>query len=451
MTVTEKRPMKLAAYPQYKPSGVEWLGEIPGHWKVIRVKTLEGNTSRVVQTGPFGAQLHASDYVDEGIPLILIRNVGEMRLDESNMPRVELEDAERLSMYRVEPGDIVFSRVGSIGRIAPITERERGWLISGQMLRLRVRNPALDSRFAAYAFGSSSVLTFVELQSVGSTRESINTDILRNLPLPLPPVDDQHAIAVFLDRETQRIDSLVAKKERQIELLQEKRAALISHAVTKGLDPNVPMNDSGIQWLGAIPNHWDVYRAKVLFREVNDRSTTGDEELLTVSHITGVTPRAEKDVNMFLAESLEDYKRCDPGDLVINTMWAWMGAMGFASRAGIVSPSYNVYRFRNNAPEPRFYDYLFRTGRFAAEVRCHSQGIWTSRLRLYPEEFFEIRLPCPPPGEQRSIVAAIQNETGSYDVLQARIERSIEKLREYRVALISAAVTGKIDVREEAA
>jgi type I restriction enzyme S subunit len=152
---------------------------------------------------------------------------------------------------------------------------------------------------------------------------------------------------------------------------------------------------------------------------------------------------------MFMAESLENYKKCKPGDLVINTMWAWMGAMGIAGEAGIVSPSYNVYRVRISDQEPWYYDYLFRTGRFIAEVICHSQGVWTSRLRLYPEEFFEIRLPRPPYDEQRAIVSAIRKETGNYDVWQKRIEHSIEKLREYRIALISAAVTGKIDVRKE--
>ena len=154
---------------------------------------------------------------------------------------------------------------------------------------------------------------------------------------------------------------------------------------------------------------------------------------------------------MFLAESLEGYKRCESRDLVINTMWAWMGAMGIAFEPGIVSPSYNVYRFRTSDYEPLFYDYLFRTGRFVSEVIRHSKGVWTSRLRLYPEEFFEIRLPCPPLHEQHNIVDAIERETGKYMVLQQRIEQSIDKLREYRIALISAAVTGKIDVRKEAA
>jgi len=221
-----------------KDSGIEWLGEIPAHWEVVRVKSLEGNSSSVVQTGPFGAQLHAKDYLDDGVPLILIRNVKEMRINDTNIPRVSPEDADRLSAYRLKKGDIIFSRVGSIGRIALCTEREQDWLISGQMLRIRIINPRLNDEFAAYAIGCSAILTFIELQSVGSTRESINTDILRNLPLPIPSFNEQRAIAAFLDRETARIDALIMKIKESIDKLREYRTAMISAAVTGKIKVN---------------------------------------------------------------------------------------------------------------------------------------------------------------------------------------------------------------------
>ena len=197
---------------------------------------------------------------------------------------------------------------------------------------------------------------------------------------------------------------------------------------------------SGVEWLGQIPRHWQIYRAKVLFRQIDERSTTGEEELLTVSHITGVTRRSEKNVNMFMADSLEGYKKCESGDLVINTMWAWMGAMGISPEAGIVSPSYNVYRSRDSKCEVLFYDYLFRTGSFVAEVICHSKGVWSSRLRLYPEEFFEIRVPCPPPEEQRAIVRFLNRETKRIDTLIEKKQRQIEFLQEKRAALVHEAI-----------
>jgi len=173
--------------------------------------------------------------------------------------------------------------------------------------------------------------------------------------------------------------------------------------------------------------------------------TTGEEEMLTVSHLTGVTPRSEKDVNMFEAETNEGYKLCEPGDLVINTLWAWMGAMGIAPVKGIVSPAYNVYE-----PGPRlapaYVDALVRLPVFAQEATRYSKGVWSSRLRLYPEGFFEVYLPVPPEEEQRAVVAHIARETAMLDAVRAATERTIALLKERRSALIAAAVTGQLDL-----
>ena len=153
-----------------------------------------------------------------------------------DIPKISAEDATRLSNYRVEVGDIVFSRVGSIGRIAKITEKERGWLISGQMLRLRLGSNLLNSEYSLYALSSKIVEDYVAYYSVGSTRDSINTEILMNLKIPLPPVKEQKQIAAFLDKETTKIDILIEKCETAIELLKERRTALISAAVTGKID-----------------------------------------------------------------------------------------------------------------------------------------------------------------------------------------------------------------------
>ena len=238
------------------------------------------------------------------------------------------------------------------------------------------------------------------------------------------------------------------KKKRQIELLREKRAALISHVVTKGLDPNAKMKDSGIPSYGEIPAHWTILRNKWLFTEIDDRSKFGDEELLTVSHITGVTPRSEKEVNMFMAETLEGYKKCGRNDLAINTMWAFTGALGFCQCDGIVSPSYNVYRLIQNY-FPKYFDYFYRTPQFTCEITRYSKGIWTSRLRLYPEAFLGISSIVPPDEEQKQIVQHIDSITNQEKIQLKKIQDSITLLQEYRSTLISSAVTGKIDVRQE--
>ena len=286
----------------------------------------------------------------------------------------------------------------------------------------------------------------IRAETVGMGIPHVNGAFLANLRIQLPNLNQQRAIADYLDRETARLDALVAEKERLLDLLAEKRRSLITRAVTRGLDPNVPLRDSDIPWLGEIPAHWKTERARWLFRERDERSDTGEEDLLTVSHLTGVTLRSEKDVNMFEAATKEGYKICLSGDLVINTMWAWMGAMGVSSLDGIVSPAYNVYE-PSARLDPSYVDVLVRLSVFAQEVTRYSKGVWSSRLRLYPEEFFSVSLPVPPLSEQREIVAHIANETCKLEELRDATEKTAVLLKERRATLISAAVTGQVDLK----
>lgn len=272
----------------------------------------------------------------------------------------------------------------------------------------------------------------------------LNREAVYEKTVLIPTFEGQRRIADYLDAETGRIDALVAEKERMLALLEEKRAALISRAVTRGLDPNAPLKPSGLDWLGDIPAHWTVARAKQLFRIRDERSQTGDEELLTVSHITGVTPRSEKDVYMFKAEDMTGYKTCQSGDLVVNTLWAWMGAMGVASQPGIVSPDYHVYEPIGDL-KPTFVEILCRSKPFVAEVVSNSKGVWSSRLRLYPDAFLDMRLPVPPDEEQGAIVETLARERERSVEIEKTLRLSISLLKERRSALITAAVTGQIE------
>lgn len=198
--------------------------------------------------------------------------------------------------------------------------------------------------------------------------------------------------------------------------------------------------DSGFEWLGEIPEDWQTIRAKYVLREIDERSRTGDEELLSVSHLTGVTPRSEKNVNMFLAEDYTGAKLCQPDDVVINTMWAWMGALGVSPMEGLVSPSYGVYR-PNEKVFPRFLDSLLRTPQYIAEYIRRSTGIHSSRLRLYPNQFLDIPLLLPPLNEQKRIVEFIDRKTSEIDQAIAQKQRIIELLQEQKAILINQAVT----------
>jgi type I restriction enzyme, S subunit len=215
--------------------------------------------------------------------------------------------------------------------------------------------------------------------------------------------------------------------------------------VIADLKPYAAYKDSGQDWLGAVPAHWSLLRAKCLFREVDERSKTGKEELLSVSHLTGVTPRRLKTVTMFMAESNVGHKVCHPGDLVINTLWAWMAALGVTRHTGIVSPAYGVYRPIGGGMLPAFADHLLRTPRYAAEYQRRSTGVNSSRLRLYPEQFLRTAVLVPPLDEQALIVRFLDWATGRLErAIQAK-RKVIALLTEQKQAIIYRAVTRGLD------
>jgi type I restriction enzyme S subunit len=347
-----------------------------------------------------------------------------------------------------------------VAKITPCFENCKGALIRGLIngvgfgtTELHVLDPsdALLPEFLFYLTLSSDFRLLGEASMKGSAgQKRVPDEFLQNFSFRLPTVPEQRQICLYLDREVASIDALIADKERMLVLLDEKRTALISFLVTQGLDPNARRRHSGQLWLGQIPMHWQVERAKNLFSVRDERSKAGAEELLTVSHITGVTRRAEKDVYMFEADDKAGYKRCMPGDLAINTLWAWMGAMGISPLEGIVSPDYHVYTSKGQLI-PEYIDLLCRSRPFVAEVNRWSKGVWSSRLRLYPENFFEMRLPVPPHDEQRAIVNAVEADQRKANELRSTLRQSIDLASERRSALITAAVTGQIPMEEMAA
>jgi len=263
----------------------------------------------------------------------------------------------------------------------------------------------------------------------------------------VPPRPEQDTIVAFIRQFDRKVQRLIRNRRRLIELLNEQKQAIINQAVTRGLDPNVRLKNSRISWLEKIPTHWEEKRAKYYFREVDERSTTGTEQLMSVSNFTGVTLR-KSHVTMFMAESYAGHKICHSGDLVINTMWAWMGAMGVARQTGLVSPSYAVYRPHSASNYiPEYIDNMLRAQPYISEYICRSTGIRASRLRLYPDEFLDISIVCPPVDEQKMIMEALTDDLYRINKTIERAHQDIELIREYRTRLIADVVTGKVDVR----
>lgn len=378
---------------------------------------------------------------ETGIAWVAIGDMSSRERVCETQKRITKTGLESKRLEILQPGTLIYSMYASVGHVAELAiPAAINQALLGFEFKLGV-----SKHFIKWYLRHLQKQVLEEVSS--NTQDNLNAEKVRNFSIHLPSQTEQDRIACFLDNEAARIDSLIAEKQRLTDLLTEKRRAVIADFLTKGLNKDAPRRDSGIPWLGETPAHWQVERAKWLFTERDDRSDSGDEELLTVSHLTGVTSRAEKDVNMFMAESLEGYKRCQAGDLVINTLWAWMGAMGVARQPGIVSPAYNVYQPVAQL-DPEYVDLLVRTPRFVEEITRYSKGVWSSRLRLYPEGLYEAWLPVPPLDEQRAIVAQVQTETKKLDALAEATERTITLLQERRSALISAAVTGELEFGE---
>jgi len=385
----------------------------------------------------------AEVYTSSGVMLLRSQNVhfDGLRLDD--VVHIDETMDEDMASTRVEPNDVLLNITGaSIGRCTVVPAEFKAANVNQHVCIIRPAAERLFPDFLNFVLQSPTIQNEIRFGENGSSREGLNFEQVGAFLIPVPPMAMQQTIAGWVRTDVLSVERLIQEKQQLLNLLAEKRRALIAHAITRGLNPTATLRESGIEWLGVIPEHWRTEDTKWLFDEIDNRSEDGTEELLTVSHLTGVTTRAEKNVNMFLAESNEGYKCCRAGDLVINTLWAWMGAMGVAKQDGIVSPAYNVYR-STQAFDPDYLDLLVRTPMFVSEITRYSKGVWSSRMRLYPEGLYEASMPVPPLAEQSQIVHAIAQEVGHMDALRDATKGTIALLEERRTALIGQAITGK--------
>ena len=435
----------LKSYPAMKDSGVPWLGEVPEHWEVRKLK-------RAVGFSGGGTPSKANALFWNGhIPWVSPKDMRTSLIRDA-ADHITEEAIKASATSVVKPGAVLMVvRSGILRRTIPVAINIVNVALNQDMKALRPKAGLVNDYLRLLIQGNEASL-IAEWTKQGATVESIEHEFLSNSRVPLPPLPEQAAIVRFLDDADRRIRCYIRAKQKLIKLLEEQKQAIIHRAVTRGLDANVRLKPSGVEWLGEVPEHWDVRPAKRIFREVDERSVTGEEELLSVSHLTGVTPRSQKIITMFMAESYVGHKLCRSGDLVINTMWAWMAALGVARQTGIVSPAYGVYRPLRNSPLLGNYaDLLLRTRAYVSEYLCRSTGVQASRLRLYPEQFLRIAMVCPPVGEQQAILDHIGIETAETNRAIAVANREISLLREYRTRLIADVVTGKLDVRAAAA
>jgi len=358
-----------------------------------------------------------------------------------------------IARFTLKCGDVIITKDSEswndIAVPAYVTDNMPGVLCGYHLAHIRPDPSIINGRFLSRAFVADGIKQQFQVAANGITRFGLPNRAIDNAIFPIPPIDEQAEIAKFLDCETARIDELTAKKRRLINLLQIKRKALISQAVTKGLDPNAPMKPSDIAWLSEVPAHWSIYRIANLFRDVAE---SGNQELpiLSVSIHRGVSDEQIADEDMerkvIRSEDLTKYIRVIPGDLVYNMMRAWQGAFGAVKVEGMVSPAYVIARPRIDL-ETSFIENLLRTSNAVEEMRRNSHGVTDFRLRLYWDKFKNIRIALPPKKEAIAICRHIDKVNEATNQLIEINEKAISTLQKLRSALITAAVTGQIDVR----
>ncbi len=435
--------MKYPRHLKYKDSGIEWLGEVPEGWEIKRLKWV---------CDAFPSNVDKKSY-DDGQPVSLC-NYTDVYYNESITPALNFMAAtattEQVIKFSLKSGDTIITKDSETAddiAIAAYVPEDMPGVVCGYHLSIVRPKGKVCGAFIKNIFDSSYAKNKFAVLANGLTRVGLGQYALDNVEFPFPPLEEQQAIAAFLDTETARMDALIAEYETLIDLLKEKRQALISQAVTKGLNPDVPMKDSGVEWLGEVPEHWRLYQTKRLFRLVVEQAPDdNNEELLSIYTSIGVRPRKSLEEKGNKATTTNGYWIVRKGDIIVNKLLAWMGAIGLSEYDGVTSPAYDIFR-RIKPLVPKYYSELFRCGIMFSEFRRHSRGIMDMRLRLYFEDFGQLVIPYPPPSEQMEIVKALELELGKMDELVANAEIGINLLKERRTTLISDAVTGKIDVR----
>lgn len=449
--------MSFPAYGSYKDSGVEWLGEIPAHWTIMPLKRdLDFLTS--------GSRGWADHYADDGALFIRIGNLTRDRLtlDLDDIQRVNVPPGAEGERTQVQPGDLLFSITAYLGSVAVVPEKLETAYVSQHVALARLRAKRLLPAWVGYVALSWLGKTYLETRGYGGTKIQLSLDDIAEMVMTAPPLAEQNAIAAFLDRETAKIDALVEAQRRLIELLKEKRQAVISHAVTKGLDPSAPMKDSGVEWLGQVPAHWEVLPVKRVTRSIEqgwspqceNYPVQGADEwgVLKVGCVNG--GRFAPGENKTLPAELEPLPELGirSGDLLVSRANT-RELVGSAAVAEEAHPNLllcdKLYRLRLDLERcaPAFLA-LFLGCRVARQqIELAATGASSSMLNIGQAVILELPLALPPPEEQAATLRWLKVELEKLDSLAANAQALTDVLQERRAALISAAVTGKIDVR----
>ena len=436
----------MRRYPEYKESSVEWIGEIPKHWEVVRSKHLFGNRN---QRGY------------EGEPLLSVTQ------DRGILPRNELDyrvwnPEGNVRLYKlVRPGDWVISLRTFEGGIE--LSEVRG-IVSAAYTTMFPQRQIFNSYFKHLLKSVSFIAELNRITTGIRQGKNISYEDFSDTRVTFPPLNEQKAIGNFLDRKTGQIDELIRIKERQVELLQEQRTVLINQAVTKGLDPNVEMKPSGIEWIGEIPKHWEAIPIKHTLQIAKDSIRTGPFGSSLKSH-----EFQDKGIRVYNQQSVynEDFSKSDifiseekfnelrsyivqPKDVLI-TSRGTIGKMTIVPKngeIGVLHPCLIRLRLNENKLIPKYlWWYVNHSSFFIESVKIESNS--TTIEVIYSETLSSVKIPIPTVKEQLEILEFLNVKIPIIDTTISNARKGIELLKEYRQSLISEVVTGKIDVRNE--
>jgi type I restriction enzyme S subunit len=428
----------LKPYAEYKPSNSPWIGDVPKHWETHRLGSLvQPRTERNRPDLPL-----LSVAREKGV---FVRSLTDQDENHNFIP-------ENLTNYKVaRMGDLVINKMkawqGSMG-IAPCDG-----IVSPAyyVFDFRIQDPSFGQRllrskpYVAH-FGQAS-------DGVRVGQWDLSIAGMRQIPVVVPLPHEQAAIVRYLDWANARLDRAIRAKRKVITLLDEQKRAIISVAVTRGIDPHVPLKRSGVDWMPEIPAGWSVFRIKNVMRAVDHRSASGKEDLLSVRMHHGIVRFSEHFQRPPQARTLVNFKIVEPGQFVVNRMQAGNGLIFCSDLFGLVSPDYSVLDVVADVNK-EFLGELMRSRLMRWKFRVESKGLGTGTsgfLRLYDDRLGSVHVALPPRHEQDSIMLELKGKLSGLVDATGRVQREMDLLREYRTRLIADVVTGKLDVREAAA